>query len=1111
MGKFQQSVGGDTQIDQLQEIGAGVDLPTGPSTNEEGAAASSSILDKGIAELEQSEIGGIVEEGINAGLDQEQAVADQREAERVPDIISRRDDEARIDVYDHQGKIAAKAEQAQKANQANDGVDANGGLQARARNLANSFEARELGLGGLGPSGVGAVKGALTSSKALTPEGSVDKGFLQMMSVITENTLATLAFAEGVDNVTYDEITGQDIAVEQTEVDKQGGNPISKAVGNAALGKQINREWQRYKNTQEGISSDEYADLSQEEATILGDVAKELYFEANKGTPGNELLLRGRTDDGKQTVFTLTKHGADLFKKGSTIRKKMFPTQHVKPTKTPTPGGSLVKEGRVYTKKVSSKIKKPIAGAKVLQEAMVNLNTVPNVVDKQRLKILLATSLPVLTGEMAPDTVFAEINGVGKAVFDKFAAKGANDPDFNPEETYENVVSDLAQSIWSIATERNGANYLTYYMQAFNGRIAPQQSLFDPTSSKSVRFVTRNATPSIAKPGSRVEKNLRQMYAMGLVTGKGKFVGPNGKEILVKADSLLPAQREKALEKATPQLVRWGKELKAALDVIPDASIEAAAEAIAQGTPVTDPNFPQVPLVSLKDPELIQAIKDKGADDGQAFIDGVIDFTNYYEAKLKGIPYASYYNAYIDGKTNGLAGNGLQMGSEKVAYKTGVLRSQKETLLDNNEDIRDDLKNMLLQSVADGFEGTVNEDFHGKITSIASKLYSNRDMNKANTMTFGYGMELESMKKVLSDYLDIMIQADPELSQDLQVAVGNDPENRNALNNALHSKYVVGLEQALDPDALASRALMRSAAVLHGITNELFNVRTATGFELNLGGTDTTGYVAGDQYKVWKDGKYHLKTAATYGEESTSAATKRRTDEEGNLTLEPGGVAYGGAVPGPVQSLDAATVGLSASGKSWARLKSASYGNPYLHTIYDAFKLDANGFDVMLEEINNNWLDAAMDWSYLEETKNSIDSLKEKWSSKSSPFSDYDTVPENEFKMAAYLLQPVTTQKGGVYPLNLLNKMKKLIADPEKNFDATNNIIKQMAAVGYNVKSPPATATYKQLKTFVNAIGQELNLSSRLNAMIAKTNAKKKELKAKIKRDGNKVYQYYSH
>ena len=1098
MGKF--NVAGSNQISELDQLTAGVDLPTGPVQEEASQSPQSgggSILEGIVADAGSSEIGGIVEEGINAGLEREQQLEEQRKTEAVPDIISRRDDETTVNTYDYNEKIAKK-EQARKANLANDGVDPHGGLSARAKNMADTITNKSVGLGGLTAAASNPIKQTFETVGALDPEGNLDKGFLQMASVVTENTIATLAFGEGVDNVEYDAITGDQVEFKPTEQQIKGQAPISKALGNAALGKQIHREYQRYKNTKEGKPSDEYTDLPTDQATILGDVAKELYYETNKGTPGNEFLLRGKTDDGKQTVFTLTKHGADLLKKGASLRKKMFPTQHVRPAKTPTPGGQLVKEGRVYTKKVSSKVRKPLAGAEVINEAMVNLNKVANVVDKQRLKILLATAIPVLNGTAKPDSAHAIINNVGSDQYNKFVAKGEKDANFDVNQTYESLISDLAQNIYGIAKERKGANHLTYYMQAFNGRIAPQQTHFDPTTSKAVRFVTRNAVPAVANPGSRIERNLRQMYAMMLVKG---------------ADKKLPAEREKSLERATPQLVKWGKQLKASLDAIPDATIEAAAAAIEQGVAVTDPNFPQVPLVSLKDPELIQAIKDKG-EDGQAFIDGVVDFTNYYEKKLKGLPHASYFNAYMDGKTNGLAGNGIQMGSEKMAYKTGVLRSQKELLLDNNEDIRDELANMLAADITtNGFDGAVSSKFNDKIVPIAAKLYADKTLNKATTMTFGYGMELGSMKPVLAGRLDELAEGDPELKADLRDAVGNDPDNRRELDEALHSKYVNVMPQVLDEDALASRALMRSAALIHGLTNELFSLRTATGFELNLGGTETTGYEAGDRYKVWTGNKYEERTAATYGEQSTAAATKRRTDAEGNVNLEVGGLAYGGSVPGPVQSLDAATVALTASGKSWAKLRNASQGNPYLHTIYDAFKVDAMGYDVVLDEVNKNWLDAGMNWSYLEETRNALASLREKWTAKSSPFSDHSAVPENEFKMAKYLLDPVATQKGGVFAKNLLNKMNKLLdsADPDAGFKATTNILNKMAKVGYNYKKPPAQPTYKHLRTLLAAVSAELNLNNRLNAMINRTNEKKAKLKAKIKADGNKVYQYYSH
>ena len=67
-----------------------------------------------------------------------------------------------------------------------------------------------------------------------------------------------------------------------------------------------------------------------------------------------------------------------------------------------------------------------------------------------------------------------------------------------------------------------------------------------------------------------------------------------------------------------------------------------------------------------------------------------------------------------------------------------------------------------------------------------------------------------------------------------------------------------------------------------------------------------------------------------------------------------------------------------------------------------------------------------------------------------------------------------------------------------------------MAKAGYNYKKP-TQPNHRQLQTFVAAMAAELNLSNRLGSMISKTNAKKAKLKAKIKADGNKVYQYYSH
>ena len=1100
MGKFNISTTKGGEIGDLAKI-AKADLPIEQQVEEEVTQESPPTILQGIVEqssLAESdpETAGIIEEGINAGISQEQALVEQKERERVDDIITRRDDPTRVDRYDYAGNIAK-----QKADMANKGPSSDGGLATRSKAMAAISDSDTFKITGL-QYGQGPVKQVLDTTNAFNPEGKLDKGFLQMTSVITENLVANIMHGEAIgEDVQYS--TGFDDEVAAPK-DPKDTTPVPKSLHNAALGKQIHREWQRYRNKAQGLPTDQYTDLSNDQATVLGDLAKELYAEVN----GPEFIKRGQTESGVR-VFTLTKHGADMLKQGEAKRKRMFPKQHVRPSKTPLPGGQFVGEGRVYTKRVSSKVNKPLAGAEVISAAMNNLNKVENVVDKQRLKILFATAIPVLAGKVKPDSLFAEINHVGQDKYNEFAAKEKKDPDFVADEEYQGLIDSLAQNIYGISRERKGINYLTYYIQAFNGRIAPQQTHFDPTTSKSVRFVTRNGTPAVAQNGNRVEQNLRQMYAMMLLPKQ------------TKADVKLPKQRDQLLEQGTDQLHGWGTRLKQVLDGITDAQVEAVAQAIEQGVPVTDPNFPQLPILSLdpaKDAALIKHIKSKG-EDGQATIDGLIDFANYIDAKRAGKPHRSFFNAYMDGKTNGLASNGIQMGSENVASKTGVLRSNNALLLDNNVDIRDDLKNVLLEDVRDnGFDGTASK-FGNSLPYIASKLYADRTLNKSTTMTFGYGMELGSFKKVIGNRLLELAEGDPDLREAIDNATGTDPEAEAELIDTLFKKYITGLEQALDSDALASRALMRSAAIYHALTNELFTLRSPTGFELNLGATELTSW-EGDlaEYGFEKEGKKRKTKVAKIGEQTTAAAPKRRVEGEG-IHLDYGGIAYGGSVPGPVQSVDAATVAMTSSGRSWNKLRSASNGKPYLHTIYDAFKVDAMGYDVVLDEVNKNWLDAGMNWSYLEEARNSMDSLRERFQEKTKHLTNNDPVPADLWTMTGYLLSPVKSKTSGKMYFGVLqNKLDKLLEkfgdpliDDNLAYNATIAISKEMAKVGITPNKIPEKPTMGQMRTFLKVLSNELNLNERLNKMITKTNNKKANLKKRIKEEGNKVYQYYSH
>ena len=1049
-------------------------------------------LDSLLAAAPVEDIAAGIGAGVEAEIAQQEDVAAQREREAVPDIISRRD-EPPLTEWKRQGEVAAV--------NANSGPQSDGGMAARATNMAEKFSGvGEWKLGGLQSKHGGAAKEVATTVGAIDPEGNLNRDFLQMMSVITENQFSDLAFSRGEVDVQ------QEGEVAPEEVSQSAA--ITKAQGNKQLGDQIHREYQRYRNAQAGRPTDEYVDLTSEQATLLGDMAKEMYFEANQTEAGQNFMVRGAAPDG-QVTFTLTKHGSDRLREGAFERKRLFPKQHVRPSKTPLPGGRLVGEGRTYTRGASGRTGTTVAGAEVIHQAMRNLNTVANVVDPHRLKILFATALPVLSGQVSdPNHPFAKINHIGQDKLDKF---NAVDPETAPEE-YAKLIDSLAQSLFGIATERNGANFLTYYMQTFNGRIAPQQTNFDPTTSKTTRFVTRNAVPAKATPGSRIEKNLRQMYAMMLVP---------------KADIKLPEAREKALEQYTPQLVRWGKELRAALGGISDAQVNAIADAIANGTPMNDPNFPQIPDVSASiSPDLAAAIEKKG-EDGQAFIDGVMDFTDYYENKLKGRPHHSYFNAYMDGKTNGLASNGIQMGSEQVAYKTGVLRSQNEALLDGDVDIRDDLANTLVEMIdQNGFDGHV-ADLSGPLHSVATTLFNgkgeSRNLHKATTMTFGYGKELDSFKNDIDEYLALMEQSDPELAANVQTLVEG-MGDRETLIGTLHSKYVEGLANALDPNALKSRALMRTAAYLHALSNEIFTIESATGFELAMGGTETSiargseGVIA--SYALRKGDDRRRIEAKRETREVTSAAVKTRTGPEGDTTEEVGGYAYGGSVPAPVQSLDAATVALTASGKSWGRLKSASNGAPYLHTIYDAFKVDAMGYDVVLDEVNKNWLDAGMKWSYLEETQNALDRLRTTFQEKYGKRPDNSPLTEGEARQMMWFLEISKNKEGKPVPSNLINKMGKLIEVPanadsdmvhELSLDASRNIVKAMKSAGFDPYAPPTQPTVKHLKAFMKAFSGEVNIGPRLGKMVQETNNNKKKLAAKIKQDKAKVYQYYAH
>ena len=805
--------------------------------------------------------------------------------------------------------------------------------------------------------------------------------YTQVASAVVENEMANAfsgdkqAEADPLNQAT------QDPTAAITAGAQGPSQPVTHAQGNAKIGKQINLEYQRMTGNKNPEN-----DMSQQEAETLGAAFKHMWAEQNK-------TLVTRTPDPKtgQFVYQLTADGEKLMEKGKIDRARLFPTNRVKPSKQPLPTGQLPGDtGKNVARKVSGAVGNVNFG-KTIQHAMNNLAQVPNVVDKQRGKILLSTILPALAGDT--NTWMADIHNIGPSKWQQFNAQlqsqdkrreeaektgeQFNEETYSPEENMAALVDKVAQEVRSIAQERNGANFLSYNVQGFQGRITPQQSFFNPTTSKAVRFVTRNAVPSIAKPGSRVEKNLRQMYAMMLLPKKDTldFRRTGDPESKLAADTTLPDTRDHILTVYSQKLEGWGDRLSEALTMT-DEQYEAVSQAIEQGMPLTDPNFPQVQPLALDpqaDAELIAHIESKG-EDGPHVIDGLIDFAKYQKAKRAGRPHNSFFNAYMDGKTNGLASNGIQMGHIETAERTGVIRKNRRDLLDDG-DIRDVLAAKNVDSILDGWDGDT-EGFSSELNDVAEQVFKHRDLNKATTMTFGYGKEVDSFTQDIEDTIAFLSESKKEgdsYHESLKTIEKN--LSRTELAKTLMNKYEGGLREVMSEEALSARALMRSASALHAATNQLFSIKSPTGMDLNLGREVSTGYdnATKSTYRLYGEGlEDHKTTVAHYGKEATAAAPKTY---EGRET--PGQHAYGGSVVAPVQAMDAATVALSASGKSWDKLTRASGGNPYMHTIYDAFKVDANGYDVVLEEVNKNWLNAGMNWSYLQAT---YDSTKEKMS-----------------------------------------------------------------------------------------------------------------------------------
>ena len=1045
-------------------------------------------------------------------------------------------------------------------------LNEDGGLFDRANNFTESILSLSVMPSGLmhtQPTERGQAKpvsvltgiGSIVNKLGGIQDNTVAPDFLTMASIVTENQLANLVLGADVDFEKIDEGLTDEQSQFLEEPNITPIRNIKKAQANEKLGMDVAKEWQRFTKVQA-------EPLSKQEASMLGDALKELYYETNK----NSGLIRREEDSNGMVNFVVTDLGNKMFRASDHMRKMMFPSEHVRPLNAPRTGKTKVRYSGLKKTDV------PIHSQTLLR-AKENLESIGHIVEPRRLKILWSTLLPALSGDTdIPKPLFdmvTEIHSMGPSKFKEFEAKAKLAQinkrlgGYNPLKNMEELQRTIAQSAYGIAKERSGVKYLTYFIQAYNGRLTPEQTHFNPTTSKQVRFVTASPAPVIFKAGSnsRQEQNLIQMYAMMLVSDatytdvdgvkRHAFDTPNNKG----ADGLLPKFREEAYLANEARLAAYGNRLKKALTMT-DAESEAISQAIENGIAINDPNFPKLNGLGLDpeaDSDLIQIIQDKG-EDGPAFIDGLIDVANYVDAKNNKSQFKTHFNAYIDGKTNGIASNAMQLGNKELAFRVGVLRSKGSLYaIDNDLDIRADLAQQLTLSLDEGefhdLSGLIGESNYDLFVDIAEELFNYKDLNKETTMTYGYGKEINNFKGTMVTALTKLL-TDEGLTKKHKDAgsllakaevlsntkLHKYPTIEESIVEQLFPLYSLKLSEIMTTNGAAARRMMYGASLFHVMADELFEIRSPIGLKLRYGGMESLGASEAKEtgYAITVDGKRRDIKTFDYESRATSAAI--RDTEKGPYI---GGYTFGGSIPGPVQSIDAATVALSLTNFSWDNLNKASNGNPYVHTIYDAFKLDANGYDVALRDINKAWLYASTKWSYLEETKKAYDKSVESFKNKIKEMPQDSIIPvglDSPYRKIGELFETTVIEgKDGKPPFIYRKEIYKLfqrmlsgrydklgLSKEERSNakQAQENFVRKRinyyegvlkSKYKLDLNKDVTEVTPAQLEGIVTELMNTLQYEQRLDKLISETKKDKDALAELIKSEKSKIYQYYTH
>jgi hypothetical protein len=761
---------------------------------------------------------------------------------------------------------------------------------------------------------------------------------------------------------------------------------LSKAKGNERLGREVFMSYQREKSSKAGQPTDSYLQridqITPETFTMIGELAKESYARANP-----DMLIRDDSEVGQsggQVYFQLTPLGAVNLNKTANSFQGLFAQPEVKPLNNPTQSGQSEYEQRMYTRIVTTK-RGDLKDVSLVTEAASNYNTVGFVNDPRREAIgnLLAINALVNTKNINNQS-YGNMFDIGAAKFQeleaekerlKYAAQRIKDPeeqrlamlaaeDYNPQRILQGEREKFINIMASVNRESGKSNYLSYYYQALTGRMAPQQTLYNPGSHKTVRQITGsgNVYKFTVNQGSELETTWKETMGALLFDRDG-----------LKGSKLSTPERIKLFNQEAAksggqydQIVGYGNELLAAANTFDKKSAKEMFINLREAKTPEQVNEMKAMIMQKFNVDplstgLKNVLASKKSGEAIHFADYFMDLAKYDAARKSNTPGGQQFTTSItielDGTTHGPATNAALLGVIDMAKRSGLLTTQDYTVLDEI-DMRDAMGDYMQRKIQN-VEGLFPIEQLVEHSDILDLAIDDREIFlKKSPMTMGYGQEIESLKM----HVENAVFSGKNGDAIRKIAADNNISNESVIT-FLHTMLVDSIINILDPKVVAVGRLMKANALFSSMTNEVLYFENASGFR---------SYAAGKQMDP------ELTTQSSFGfKDKEGKKTKvevqfYKSKAEGSAIRGdrgPGGWASGLIQPVAVQSYDGNMVIRTGTGSSWKNITNAarSHGaKPFVHPIFDAFLVDLGSLTAVRKESNQNWKDSIRNHNYVE-------------------------------------------------------------------------------------------------------------------------------------------------